>query len=50
MQGGHHVSFTTIAYFELFVCIVSAVVVLTLRHYNQELILSVRTGNPGMED
>lgn len=37
LQGGHHVSFSTIAYFELFVCIVSAIVVLTLKHYNRQL-------------
>lgn len=37
LQGGRHIPFSTIAYFELFVCIISAIVVLILKHYNQQL-------------
>lgn len=37
MNGGRHVEFSTIAYFELFVCIVSAIVIVVLKRYNAQL-------------
>lgn len=37
LHGGRHISFSTIAYFELFICGVSAVIMLILKRYNQRL-------------